>query len=184
MNIEEAHLLEGCRKNDRAALHALYERYAPRMYGFLLRYTATPEEAQDLLHDGFIKVFNSIGKLKKDESLEAWMRSVMFYTAISAYRTKHTPAEIDEVEEVCNDMQQGMDEMTDGVDIAIIQHAISELPDSYRIVFNMCEVEGYPAVEASKLLGISPGTVRSNLHRAKTMLKEALTPFFPQYNQG
>ena len=184
MNTEDAHLIEACCNQDREALHALYERFAPQMYGLLLRFAPSRAAAEDLLHDGFIKVFQNIKNLRNYNSLAGWIRSVMVHTAISAYRSEQQTSPVEEIDDNMSEVQMSADSMLENVDLDIILDAIRQLPSRYRLTFNLCEIEGYSSKEAADLLGINTVTVRSNLYRAKQILKHTLAPYFPQYNQN
>lgn len=170
MKSEEAELIAGCLKGDRKAWKALYERYAPQMYGVCLRYARTDAAAEDVLQEGFIKVFESLGRLKKSESLGAWIRQIMVWTAINSYKREHPIASTETAteSEPVNEREEA--HIMSGMDIEHIRRAINELPTRYRMVFNLCAVEEYGVDEVAEMLGIERVSVRSDLSRARQML--------------
>ena len=182
MNTDDAHLIEACCNQDREAQRILYERFAPQMFGLLLRYAPSRAAAEDLLHDGFIKVFKDINRLRDSRTLAGWIRSVMIFTAISSFRVEQRNSPTEDFDNSVSEGFNGAEEILDAIDIEIIQKAISELPAQYRLAFNLCEIEGYSSAEAANLLGVEAVTVRSNLHRAKLILRRLLAKFFPQYD--
>ena len=170
-------LVEACRRKDQRAFKRLYDCYAPVMYGVCLRFTRSKSDAEDVLHDGFIKVFQTIDKLRDVESLGGWIRSIMIFTAINSNRRKLPIAE----QHSDNDLEEtsvvSADGVYDSLDRDFILDAIQKLPDQYRLVFNLCEIEGYSLNDVADLLKIGQSTVRSNLTRAKHKLAEFLGPY-------
>lgn len=174
MKSEEAQLIEACIRRDERACRQLYERFAPKMYGICLRYTHTTAAAEDVLHDGFIKVFENLGKLRATDALGSWICKIMVYTAINSQRNELPLASCDVVDEVKNRDYASSDEIYAKIDAEIVVNAMRDLPASFRMVLNLCEVEGYSIEEVSKMLKVKNSTVRSALTRAKRMLAEKL----------
>ena len=163
-------LIEGCLKGDRKMQHELYKRFAPKMYGVCLRYASNAEEAEDILQEGFIKVYNKIGSFRREGSFEGWIRRIFVNTAIEQFRKKVYLQPITEIEE---DTVEGkylsvLDRLSEKDIIQLIQ----QLSPGYRTVFNMYVVEGYTHKQISEMLGISEGTSKSQLSRAKMILQE------------
>lgn len=176
MKPDEATLVEACLKHDQRACKQLYDRYASQMLGVCMRYAINREAAEDLLHEGFIKVFENLGKLRDKSQLGPWIRSVMVHTAVSAYRKEkiyENSVGID-VDDFCSSQQ---DDIYGAIDIELILKAIQELPPAYRVAFNLCEIEGYSFAEASEILGIVESSVRSNYCRARHILAEKLSDY-------
>lgn len=166
----ESDLLEGCIRGDRKMQRVLYERFAPKMYGVCLRYAGNAEEAEDILQEGFIKVFRKISSYRGEGSFEGWIRRIFVNTAIEYYRKKTYLQPITEHEEntVEGKYLSVLDRMAEKDIIKLVQ----QLSPGYRTVFNMYVVEGYTHKQISELLGISEGTSKSQLSRAKQILQE------------
>lgn len=150
----------------------IYKQYSSKMYGVCLRYARNADDAKDILHDGFLKVFKCLNEYKGTGSFEGWIRRIMVHTAINAYRTyKSKWFSIDENFEV-----DDKNEITVEDDISyeeLISH-INTLPDGYRMVFNMYVIEGYKHQEIAEILGISESTSKTQLHKARKMLTKRL----------
>ena len=166
----DSDLIEGCLQGNRKMQHELYKRFAPKMYGVCLRYASNSEEAEDILQEGFIKVFNKIGSFRREGSFEGWIRRIFVNTAIEQFRKKVYLQPITEVEE---DTVEGkylsvLDRLSEKDIIQLVQ----QLSPGYRTVFNMYVVEGYTHRQIAELLGISEGTSKSQLSRAKLILQD------------
>ena len=168
----EKELIKRCCKNDPRAQQELYEKYAPKMYGVCFRYVCNREVAQDLLHDGFITVFLKIGSFRHEGSFEGWMRRIFVNTALMRLRKGDVLRGAAEVEQARN-VSDGID-LLSGIGGKDIVRMIGRMPDGFRTVFNMSVIEGYTHQEIAKELGISEGTSRSQLSRARTWLQERL----------
>lgn len=176
MKLDDEHLIEACRRNDQRACKQLYDRFAPQMFGVCLRYTNSQQAAEDVLHDGFIKVFENLKKLKDAKSLASWIRSIMIYTAINSIRGE-MPSGYDDVSLLSvNANLYTSEDIYSQLDIHVILDAIQQLPAHYRSAFNLCVIEGFTNEEASRILGIGQTTVRTNLLRARNMLAAKLKP--------
>jgi RNA polymerase sigma factor (sigma-70 family) len=168
--IQDADLIEGCLQGNRKMQQELYERFAPKMYGVCLRYAGTATEAEDILQEGFIKVFKKMGSFRNEGSFEGWIRRIFVNTAIEHFRKKAYLQPITEWEEntIEGKYLSILDELAEQDIIGLIQ----KLSPGYRTVFNMYVVEGYTHREISELLGISEGTSKSQLSRAKLILQD------------
>ena len=174
MKLDEASLVKACLKHDQKACRQLYDSFAPQMLGVCMRYAQSREAAEDILHDGFIKVFENLHKLRDVSQLAAWIRSVMVNTAVSAFRHEcKKNAATDLFDD--DDFSYGSDDIYGNIDIEVIMQAVQELPDTYRLCFNLCEIEGYSFSEVSKQLGIGESGVRSNICRARKILSQKLS---------
>lgn len=171
----DADLLEGCRRGDRAAQRELYNRFAPKMYGVCLRYAANAEEAEDILQEGFIKVFRKIGSFRGEGSFEGWVRRIFVNTAIEHYRKKVYLQPITEHEE--DTVEGNLLSVLDNLAERDIINLVQQLSPGYRTVFNMYVVEGYTHKQIAEQLGISEGTSKSQLSRAKQILQELVQTF-------
>lgn len=157
---------------------ALYERFAPRMYGVCLRYTSDPDEAQDILQEGFIKVFRHLEKFRQEGSFEGWIRRIMVNTAIEHFRKRKTLNQVTEKEELSLESpeENALDRLAEKDIIALIQ----QLSPGYRTVFNLYVIEGYGHKEIASMLGISEGTSKSQLARAKSVLQKMVNNFLSE----
>jgi RNA polymerase sigma-70 factor (ECF subfamily) len=166
----ESDLLEGCIKGDRRMQRGLYDRFAPKMYGVCLRYASNAEEAEDILQEGFIKVFRKISSYRGEGSFEGWVRRIFVNTAIEYYRKKTYLQPITEHEE--NTVEGKYLSVLDNLAEKDIIKLVQQLSPGYRTVFNMYVVEGYTHKQIAELLSISEGTSKSQLSRAKQILQD------------
>ncbi len=179
--ISESDLLEGCRRGDRKMQHELYNRFAPKMYGVCLRYAANAEEAEDILQEGFIKIFNKISSYRGDGSFEGWIRRIFVNTAIEHFRKKTYLQPITETEE--NTVEGKYLSVLDSLAEKDIIQLVQQLSPGYRTVFNMYVVEGYSHKQIAEMLGISEGTSKSQLSRAKMILQDLVKTFVERRKQ-
>ncbi|KGE88715.1 MAG: RNA polymerase sigma factor [Phaeodactylibacter xiamenensis] len=169
----EKGLIQACVRRERWAQKVLYEEYYSRMMGVCLRYATDEEEALDILHEGFIKVFRHIGKYKPGTSLSAWIRRIMVNTAIDYFR-KNSRRRTEDMDEAYDISTNDPDAISRCSEQEILE-AIQELTPSYRAVFNLYVIEGYAHKEIAELLDITESTSRSNLVKARSKLKEILS---------
>ena len=169
----ETELVRGCKKGVSKHQQALYKTYYRRMYGLCLRYTDHSQDAEDVLQEGFIKIFTKIGKFREEGSLEGWIRRIMIRTAIEHYRKNSRFFSVVDVEEA-SDVSLDED-MIGRMQAEELLKMIRKLPPGYRTVFNLYEIEGYSHKEISEMLGISSGTSKSQLSRAKELLRNQLS---------
>lgn len=171
--MNEMKLIEACIREDKSAQRKLYDLLSPKMYYVCLRYARHEMEAQDILQDGFIKVFDNISKFKNDGSFEGWVRRIMVNTALNQCRKASYKKE-----------QIGIADYQDSVVSSKAVSNLSEqelllliqkLPDGYRTVFNMYVIEGYSHKEIGEMLNISESTSRSQLAKARKWMQKVLT---------
>lgn len=177
--MEELELSEKCRRGDTLARKELYERYAGRMLGVCIRYMGDRELAQDILHDGFLKIYSSFDKFtwRGEGSLRAWMERVVINTALQYLRKNDILDRSTEIEEY-----QDMYEDPESLDVERIPHQvlmkfISELPEGYRTVFNLYIFEERTHKEIAQMLGINERSSASQLSRAKATLAKRIKKF-------
>lgn len=175
-NITESDLIKGAVAGDRRMQEELYNRFSPKMYAVCLRYANNSNDAQDLLQEGFIKVFRNLHRFRAEGSFEGWMRRVFVNTSIEYFRKKSAQlTSVSEKEE--NTIEDSditaLDQLAEKDIIAIIQ----ELSPGYRTVFNLYVVEGYSHKEIGEMLGISEGTSKSQLARAKALLQKKISQY-------
>jgi RNA polymerase sigma factor (sigma-70 family) len=153
----------------------MYRRFSPRMYAVCLRYAGNAEEAEDILQEGFIKIFKKLDSFRGDGSFEGWVRRVFVNTAIEHFRRKRYLQPVTEKEE--NTIEGKSLSALDGLAEKDILALIKELSPGYRTVFNMYVVEGYTHKEIGDMLGISEGTSKSQLSRAKVILQDMVRKY-------
>jgi RNA polymerase sigma-70 factor (ECF subfamily) len=170
--LEDYDIIRGCLQNNAAMQKMLYDKYAAKMYGIAVRYAHDPEDAKDILQDGFVKVFQNLSKFKGTGAFEGWMRRIFVNTAIEHYRKKNNTYEIQESHEE----QINYREITalDKLAAVEILNMVKSLPNGYRTVFNLFAIEGYSHKEIADLLNISEGTSKSQYARAKALLQEKI----------
>ena len=160
-------------KNNAKSHELLYKHFAPKMYGICLRFAGNQMEADDILQEGFIKVYTCLKTYRGDGSLEGWIRRTIVNTAINLFKKNAKylrDIEIDKAEVV-----QNMDEgAVDKISVQELLALIRELPTGYRMVFNLNVIEGYTHKEISELLNISENTSKSQLSRARQTLQKKL----------
>lgn len=171
-NINEADILQGSIQGERRMQELLYQTYAPRMYGVCLRYAGNPDDAQDILQEGFVKVFHNLSRFRGDGSFEGWIRRIFVNTAIEHYRRKVNLYPVTEAQE---DTVEDRDwSALDRLALKDLLEMIRKLSPGYRTVFNLYVVEGYTHKEIAAMLGISEGTSKSQLARAKAILQNMI----------
>lgn len=169
-NSKIADMWEGCLQNNRKQQELLYRTLAPRMLAVCMRYAHDKDEAQDILQEGFIKMFNNAHKFRGEGCLEGWIRSIMVRTAISRYRKLKPMVLVEDFVDTQYPFANGSN--GHGLEVKDLLKMIQKLPQAYRSVFNMYAIEGFSHSEISQQLGISELLSRTNLHRARAILKE------------
>lgn len=167
-------IIVGCQNDERQAQKALYELFAARMFAVCLRYCSNRMEAEDLLHEGFIKVFAKIEQFNKSGPFEAWMRRVIVNTVLEEFRKKKKMNFVGEEKmppNISDDFDDDEQNKKDIPEMSQIMEWVNELPERYRMVFNLYVIEGYSHDEIAKVMDISVGTSKSNLSRARQWLK-------------
>lgn len=172
LSLRESHLIEACLRKERWAQKVLYEEHYPKMMGVCLRYAGNQDEALDIMHEGFIKVFKNLGKYEPGTSLNSWIRRIMVNTAIDYYR-KVVRRRTEDIETAYHLSVPDADALSQLTEQEILE-AVQALTPAYRAVFNLYILEGYSHREIADLLNITESTSRSNLVKARTKLQEAL----------
>jgi RNA polymerase sigma-70 factor (ECF subfamily) len=166
----DSDLIAGCIAGNRKMQQELYQRFAPKMFGVCLRYAGNTEEAEDILQEGFVKVFRKIDSFRSEGSFEGWVRRIFVNTAIEHFRRKTYLQPVTEREEetIEGSYLSVLDSLAERDIIGLVQ----QLSPGYRTVFNMYVVEGYTHKQIAESLGISEGTSKSQLSRAKIILQD------------
>lgn len=154
--------------NNREAQQKLFEQHSPKMLGVCRQYVKDLHHAEDLMLQGFLKVFTNLEKFKHEGSFEGWIRRIMVNTCISYLRKKNL-VDLSDEDFVFNDAAT---ESLENTSVEDIQKLIDKLPDGYKMVFNLFAIEGYKHSEISKKLDISENTSKSQLFKARKLLQE------------
>lgn len=168
MDLEE--LIHNCKKGKRQAQAELYRRYSGVLFGMCLKYSRNRTEAEDNLHDSFMTIFSKIDQYGFQGSFEGWIKRITVNTVLQKYRKEQ------HLNVVSEEIEDDAEVETDQVDISLstLLGYIQELPHKYRLTFNLYVLDGYSHKEISGMLGTSIGTSKSNLARAKTILREKI----------
>jgi len=174
----EKELINECICGNRAAQKKLYEKYSPFFFAVCRRYMPTLEEAEDVLVMGFMSIFENLDTYKGDGSFEGWMRKIIVNKAINTLRDNSEYYKTEDYEEL---EQKGKFESKNlnisKMDIKYIMEQIQKLPTKKRIIFNLCAIEGRSYEEAAVQLGVSRGTIASQLAEARQTLQKKLQDF-------
>lgn len=168
----EKQLLKKAIKGNRKAQYALYEMYAPMMLAVCMRYSKKKSEAEDVLQEGFVKVFNKLADFRGEASLKTWIKKIMINTALNYHRAKiHdcTMLDIDQMYDLSDESFVFSD-----YSFGELLELLHKLPDRARLVFNLFAIEGYSHKEIAEKLNINVGTSKSQYARARGLLKNML----------
>lgn len=170
----EDELIRGCIKDDPSCQKEIFHRFASRMLGVCNRYARNSADAEDILQDAFIKVFDKIYQFKFEGSFEGWIRRIVVNTALKKYSLRRYEKEVSGYEIKDRD-ESGMEPSAYAhLTEKELLDLINSLPDGYRIIFNLYVIEGYQHDEIAEMLGIQPGTSRSQLVKARNMLQRQI----------
>jgi len=176
MQTTESKLIKKCLSNDSRAIKELYDLYAPKMFGVCLRYAKNQMEAEDILQEGFIKVFSNLHHFKFEGSFEGWIRRTFVNTAINHYKKNLKHARELDIHDVETENLKG-EKVLDRLSAEEILSVIQTLPEGYRVVFNLNVIEGYTHKMIGEMLRISENTSKSQLLRAKRLLREKINHY-------
>ncbi len=170
----EDQLIKACIREDAASQKEIYARFSGRMLGVCHRYARNGADAEDILQDAFIKVFDKIHQFKFEGSFEGWIRKIVINTALKKYSVRRYEKEVVGYEIKDRD-ESGMEPSAySHLTQKEIMDLINNLPDGYRVIFNLYVIEGYQHDEIAEMLGIQPGTSRSQLVKARNMLQKQI----------
>ncbi len=177
--MNELQIIAGCKEQKREAQKVLYETYARKMYSICLRYSSDQPSAQDLLQDGFIKVFSHIDSFQEKGSFEGWLKRIFINLALENLRKKKT---IIQTSDDVQNLPDIVDDSTEDNEMYKISESellkmVQELPRGYSTVFNLYAIEDYSHKEIADMLGISEGTSRSQYVRARQILQEKVKQY-------
>lgn len=168
LHTSKGSLIERAIKNDREAQQEIFEQYSPKMLGVCRQYVKDVHHAEELMLSGFLKVFTHLHKFKGEGSFEGWIRRIMVNTCLS-YLRKKNPIRTTDEEYVYHDYAT---ENLENTSVEDIQRLIDQLPEGYKMVFNLYAIEGYKHAEIAKELGITVSTSKSQLFKARKWLQE------------
>ncbi|WP_420603431.1 RNA polymerase sigma factor [Flagellimonas sp.] len=168
MDLEQ--LIHNCKKGKRQAQAELYRKYSGILFGMCLKYSKNKTEAEDNLHDSFMTIFSKIDQFNFKGSFEGWIKRITVNTVLQKYRKEQYLNVVSEniAEEINVDTNQA------DISLSTLLGYIQELPNKYRLTFNLYVLDGYSHKEISEMLGTSTGTSKSNLARAKMILREKI----------
>lgn len=175
----EDHFIEGCKKRDRNSFELLYKKYAPVLLGVCYRYCNNKTEAEDVLQEGFIKVFKKIESFEGKGSFEGWLRRIMVNTAINNYKSglKHYFHEDIDDKVIAIEDDEMKIEVEGPLNKEVLLKLINELPTGYQLVFNMFAIDGLTHNEIADELNISINTSKSQLFKARKLLRKRISEF-------
>lgn len=181
--LKESELIEGCRKGDRACQKALYDLYCRKMMVVCLRYSKSTQEAEDILQEGFVKVFQGLNEFRQESKLSTWITRIMVNTALNFQRKKLYLFPMVDVEDI--DIPENEISIS-GIHFAELLAMIQALPQGCQVVFNLFAIEGYSHKEIAEMLGISEGTSKSQYSRAKVLLQSKLLKesYYQKYGEA
>ena len=171
-------IIRGCQAGDPRAQRELYILFKDKMFGICIRYAGNYDDAQDIVHDGFVKIFMKIGQFRFEGSFEGWIRRIMVNTALEKYRMQ---CQIININDYTKELETAdSSDFSSDISAREIARFVQELSPRYRMVFNLYAIEGYSHKEISGMLDISEGTSKSNLSRARAILQEKVRKYFKQ----
>jgi len=168
----EEEVVKGCIRQDRIYQKLLYERYYGSMMAVCMRYASDREEARDILHEGFMKVYKNITRFKQGTNLGAWIRRIMINTSIDHYRKNAKKPNFVEINHAVHEAANY--DVVSELGREEILKLVQKLSPAYRTVFNLYVIEGYSHKEVGEALGISEGTSKSNLAKARAKLQRMI----------
>ncbi len=171
-NISDPQLIKGCIEGRASYQRLLYTVFSPKMFGICLRYANDYHSAEDILQEGFVKVFNKLDRYRGEGSFEGWIRRIFINTAIEYYRKATRQCQFEELAFYEDHTLEG-DALQNLMKEDLLK-VIQQLPIGYRTVFNLYAIEGYNHKEIGKMLGVSEGTSKSQLARARVYLKKLI----------
>ena len=182
--LSEDELIEGCKRGSRATQKALYDRYCRKMLAVCLRYSKTTAEAEDIVQEGFVKVFQGLKDFRQESKLETWITRIMVNTALNAQRKKLYLYPMVDVTELA---LPGQEVSISGMHFNQLLEMIQSLPQGCQVVFNLFAIEGYSHKEISEMLGVSEGTSKSQFARAKSLLQAKIlqeSTYYDRYGEA
>lgn len=172
MSIDQ--LISDCKKNCPKAQEQVYQLFSKKLFGVCLLYSSSYVDAQDNLQDGFLIIFNKIHQFSGHGSFEGWAKRIMINTALQKFRNVRFMERVDETIAIADEVEIE----DENIPLDYLLQMIQELPDQYRLVFSLYVLDDYSHKEIAEMLKISTGTTKSNLARARTILKEKIELYY------
>ena len=173
---ELQNIIKECKNGKRDAQAKLFQLYAKKMFTVSLVYTKDKTAAEDVIQDAFIKIFGKISQFKDKGSFEGWMRRIVVNTALERYRKENRMYSIDDYQPY--EEKLSYDDLIANISAKELMEVISTISPQYKMVFSLYAIEGYSHKEIAKELGISEGTSKSNLARARKVLQEKVNELY------
>ncbi|NHA04989.1 sigma-70 family RNA polymerase sigma factor [Mucilaginibacter sp. HC2] len=166
-------LIDRCKAGERKAQELLYKQFASKMLAVCMRYATDRMEAEDMLQNGFIRVFQKVADYRGEGSFEGWVRRIMVHSSIEYYRKHHKMLQVVNTDDVGNEPSVNP-LASSNLDAQALLRLIQQLAPGYRMVFSLYALEGYSHKEIAEMMGISEGASKSQLSRARGILKEQI----------
>lgn len=182
--LDENELIDACRKGNRASQRALYDRFCKKMMVVCLRYSKSTPEAEDILQEGFVKVFLALEGFRQDAKLETWMTRIMVNTALNHHRKKLYLHPMVDIEEIIIPQKEVS---LSGLHFTQLLEMVQSLPQGCQVIFNLFAMEGYSHKEIAEMLSISEGTSKSQYARAKSLLQAKIlreSNYYKKYGES
>ena len=184
--VKEESILKGCKEGKRSAQKQLYDQYVSVMFAICLRYAKSQDEAEDLLQEGFLKVFQSINSFRQQGSLEGWIKRIMVNHALNHYKKTRKSLFFEDVDEI-NELEildrDEENELTEPIQPEKLLEFIQSLPEGYKMVFNLYVFENYGHKEIAATLNISENTSKRQLMKARRHLQKKVHDFLPKQDK-
>ena len=177
----EQELIKGCAEGNRASQKALYDRYCHKMMAICLRYARSTAEAEDILQEGFVRVFANLKNFRSESRLETWITRIMINSALNQNRQKLYLLPLVDVNEMS--IQETEDISLAHFNFSELVLVVQSLPDGCKMVFNLFAIEGYGHKEIASMMNISEGTSKSQYNRAKLLLRTKLSELEKEYGR-
>lgn len=171
--LNDENLIAECLKNNRKAQKLLYDKYSSKLMGVCLRYTNSRQDAEDVLIEGFINIFQKLSMYSGEGSFEGWMKRIMINGAISHYRANNKYRFHEDIED-CYEIKRNEETAIERLEVKQLLKLIETMPKGYKMIFNFFVVEGYSHREIAEMLDISEGTSKSQFSKARKWLQNKL----------
>jgi len=172
-------LINDCKNNDRKAQEQLYRLYSPKLFAVCLKYSRNYNEAQDNLQDGFLIIFDKIEQYSFKGSFDGWLKRIMINNVLQQYRNQTFLSLVNE--EIEEDFELNLED--ENISLDFLLSIIQQLPERYRLVFNLYVLDEYSHQEIAEMLTINIGTSKSNLARARMILKDKIEQYKNEENK-
>lgn len=187
--VPDEQIIRGCMTGKRKAFSQLYKKYAPTMMGICMRYCKNRIDAEDVMQDGFMKVFSQVHKFRSEGSFEGWIKRIMINAAIDSYQSNlrlsfvQDSGTILENAELADTFEED-DDLPEALNLSKekLMRMIQELPDGYRMVFNLYAIEGFSHKDIASMLGITESTSKTQLLKARRVLRKKIESIVQNYS--